>query len=301
MSEIMQSQVAEETSSQTETTPFKWGQNAPRGAKAVFGRIIKEGANVPLFIGQTLVNALRDLGYSDTTSAICEFVDNSVQWGAKEVRVYFNETGKKDKKRIDVLVFDDGSGMPPNVLRAATAFGGSMCFDNRSGIGRYGVGMKSAALSMGPVLDILSWQERGAFYEMTLDISAIGDDRSNVVNLASPAFLDRLPTELVEILSGLMKTPASETQEPLIREAAELVDRLGESGTIVYVADCDRLTYRTGKSLVEHATKEMARVYRRQLGDGLKLYVNNRKVEPFDPTYSMPSARHASVEGLNER
>jgi len=300
MSETMQSQVAEETGSPTET-PFKWGQNTPRGAKTVFGRIIKEGANVPLFIGQTLVNALRDLGYSDTTSAVCEFVDNSVQWGAKEVRVYFNETGKKDKKRIDVLVFDDGGGMPPNVLRAATAFGGSMCFDNRSGIGRYGVGMKSAALSMGPVLDIISWQERGAFYEMTLDISAIGDDRSNVVNLASPTFLDKLPTELAEIFSGVMRTPAAEAQEPLIREADELVDRLGESGTIVYVADCDRLTYRTGKSLVEHATKEMARVYRRQLGDGLKLYVNNRRVEPFDPTYCMPSARHVSVEGLNEK
>src|SRR5437773_11044108 len=100
MSEPIQTRTADEAVPTIES-PFSWGPGTPRGAKAVFTRIIKEGANVPLFIGQTLVNALRDLGYNDTTSAICEFVDNSVQWGAKEVRVYFNESGKKGQKRID--------------------------------------------------------------------------------------------------------------------------------------------------------------------------------------------------------
>ena len=38
--------------------------------------------------------------------------------------------------------------------------------------------------------------------------------------------------------------------------------------------------------------KEMARVYRRAISTGLRLYVNNRLVEAFDPTYSMPNARH---------
>jgi hypothetical protein len=37
----------------------------------------------------------------------------------------------------------------------------------------------------------------------------------------------------------------------------------------------------------------MARVYRRAIERGLQLYVNNRRVEAFDPTYSMASARHA--------
>src|SRR5262245_10776069 len=187
MSESVPTKTVDDTTP-TNETPFSWGPGTPRGAKAVFTRIIKEGANVPLFIGQTLVNALRDLGYNDTTAAICEFVDNSVQWGAKEVRVYFNETGRKGQKRLDVLVIDFGVGMAPNVLRASTAFGGSMCFDNRAGIGRYGIGMKSAALSMGRQLEILSWQERGAMYSMELDIADVGEDRSNVVNLPSPQF-----------------------------------------------------------------------------------------------------------------
>ena len=62
--------------------------------------------------------------------------------------------------------------------------------------------------------------------------------------------------------------------------------------------DCDRISYATDRKLVDHATKEMARVYRRALASGLKLYVNNRRVEAFDPTYAMAMARHARVEGL---
>src|SRR5262249_30421872 len=63
----------------------------------------------------------------------------------------------------------------------------------------------------------------------------------------------------------------------------------------------DRLTFRTAQTLVEHATKEMARIYRRSIAKGLRLFVNNRLVEAFDPTYWMPSARHAQIEGLTPK
>jgi hypothetical protein len=44
----------------------------------------------------------------------------------------------------------------------------------------------------------------------------------------------------------------------------------------------------------------MGRIYRRFIDRGLRLYVNNRLVEAFDPTYWMKSARHTRVEGLTE-
>src|SRR5262249_34861695 len=140
----------------------QWGEGAPRGGKAVLGRILKDGAKVPLFLGQTLVNSLRDLGYNSTTSAICEHVDNAIQWGASEIRIYFCQTGSKGEYGIDALVLDNGCGMAPHVLKVAMAFGGSMVYYNRGGIGRYGMGMKAAALSMGPTLEVYSWQEPGA-------------------------------------------------------------------------------------------------------------------------------------------
>lgn len=42
----------------------QWGKHAPRGGKSVLNRVLKEGTRVPLFLGQTFINSLRDLGYS---------------------------------------------------------------------------------------------------------------------------------------------------------------------------------------------------------------------------------------------
>ena len=72
-----------------------WSADAPKGGKAVMNRVLKDGASVPLFFAQTLISSLRDVGYNNTTSAICEHVDNAIQAKATEVRIFFRQTGKK--------------------------------------------------------------------------------------------------------------------------------------------------------------------------------------------------------------
>lgn len=278
----------------------RWGVNAPKGGKIVFNRMIKEGANVPLFVGQTLINSLRDLGYNNTTAALCEHVDNAIEWQAQNVRIYFHEEGKGRRRQCSVLVCDDGVGMAPNVLQAVTAFGGSLVYNQRRGIGRYGMGMKSAALSMAPAADFYSWQEPEAFYCMTLDTEQLSNDRRNMIELPAPAMHDRLPSEIERILTSEMTFPRDGTKV-LARDVDNLYETLGKSGTIIYMPDCDRLTYKTVRKLVDHATKEMARIYRRALARGVKIYVNNRLVEPFDPTYRLEAARHMKVEALSGR
>ena len=249
---------------------------------------------MPLFLGQTLINSLRDLGYNSTTSALCEHVDNALQWGASEVRVYFRQTGTQPNQRIDALVFDNGQGMAPHVLKVAMAFGGSMVYDNRAGIGRYGMGMKAAALNLARSVDVFSWQEPGAFYSMTLDVDRIGQDRNNMIELPDPELSDALPTEIADMLTKVMSYPkkADESQELLTDDDDALTEKLGRSGTIVYLPNCDRLTFSTSRGLVDHAVKEMGRVYRRFIEKGLRLYVNNRLVEAFDPTYWMLCAAY---------
>jgi hypothetical protein len=280
----------------------QWGNAAPRGGRTVINRILKDGAKVPLFLGQTLINSLRDLGYNSTTSALCEHVDNAIQWGATQVRVYFHQTGKRGSYRIDCLVHDNGQGMAPHVLKAAMSFGGSMVYENRLGIGRYGVGMKTAALNLGKVLEVYSWEEAGAIYNMILDVDDVGGNRSNLVELSDPTLADELPSEVADILTKPMVFPKKpeDTQTLLARKREELREAMGRSGTIVYIPDCDRLSLHTAQSLVEHATKEMGRIYRRFIERGLKLYINNRRIDAFDPTYWMESARHTKVEGLTE-
>jgi hypothetical protein len=270
-----------------------WGDDAPRGGKAVMNRILKEKATVPLFFAQTLVQSMRDVGYNHTTSALCEHVDNAIQAGATEVRVYFRQEGKGGSKRIDVAVYDNGRGMAPTVLKVAMAFGGSMNFGNRHGIARFGMGMKTAALSMSSVLEVYSWQEPEAIYTMTLDVEAIGKERANLVELPDPTLLTELSDEVSDLFHKSVSYPTNRAEQHLLAtDAKNVADNLGPSGTIVYMPDCDRLHYAKASTLVDHAVKEMARVYRRAIATGLRLYVNNRLVEAFDPTYSMVNARH---------
>ena len=262
-------------------------------------RVLKDGASVPLFFAQTLIASLRDVGYNTTTSAICEHIDNAIQANASEVRVYFRQTGKAPNITIDAAVYDNGVGMAPHVLKVATSFGGSMNFNNRAGIGRFGMGMKTAALSMSPLLELYSWQEPGAIYNMTLDVDAIGKERGNAVELPDPTLMTELPDELSDLFTKPMVFPANAADQTLlVQRNDDIGERLGVSGTIVFMPDCDRLTYAKARTLVEHAVKEASRVYRRAIAEGLNLYVNNRRVEAFDPTYAMTDARHARMIDL---
>ncbi|WP_262421457.1 ATP-binding protein [Paraburkholderia sp. UCT31] len=277
-----------------------WSPDSPRGGRTVLNRILKENAAVPLFFAQTLIASLRDVGYNHTTSAICEHVDNAIEAGATEVRIYYRQLGKKGDYTIDAAVYDNGRGMEPNVLKVATSFGGSMNYNDRNGIGRFGMGMKTAALSMSPVMELYSWQETGAIYSMMLDVEAVGKDRSNAVYVPDPTLNTELPGELAEIFSTPMVWPSNRNEQELLADdAGDLAEHLGPRGTIVYMPSCDRLSSRTARTLSEHAVAEMSRIYRRAISSGLRLFVNNRRVEAFDPTYSMPNARHARmVEGV---
>ncbi|HEV7879263.1 ATP-binding protein [Bradyrhizobium sp.] len=276
-----------------------WALDAPRGGKTVMNRILKENATVPLFFAQTLIASLRDVGYNNTTSALCEHVDNAIEAGANEIRIYFRQRGMRGSYEIDAAVYDNGQGMSPNVLKMATAFGGSMRYGNREGIGRFGMGMKTAALSMSPMMELYSWQEKGAFYKMTLDVDDIGKDRANSVELPDPIFSTDLPSEVAGLFTETMVFPDKNEQDFLASPGDDLNEVLGASGTIVFLPNCDRLSYAKAQTLVDHAVKEMGRVYRRLLGNGVALYVNNRKVEIFDPTYWMPNARHTRIPDLS--
>lgn len=294
--------ITEQAYDQTDVIPLEWGPDAPRGGKAVMARILKESATVPLFFGQTMIQSLRDVGYNHTTSALCEHVDNAIQAEATEIRVYFRQSGKRGDYQIDAAVYDNGSGMPPRVLKVAMSFGGSTTFGNRKGIGRFGMGMKTAALSMSPVMELYTWQERRAIYNMTLDVDAVGKDRRNLLELPEPTLLTQLPDEVAELLKKPMVYPGDRSEQELLATGDDdLEERLGRCGTIVYMPECDRLTYARASTLVDHAVKEMARIYRRALGGGLKLFVNNRRVEAFDPTYSMANARHTRIEDLQTK
>jgi len=285
--------------------PLTWGENSPRGGRTVMHRALREDANVPLFLAQTFIQSLRDVGYDSTISALCEHVDNSIGAGARNVRVYIRQTGRQPSQRIDVGVLDDGAGMAEQVLKVATSFGGSTNYNNRSGIGRFGMGMKTAGLSMAPAMEIISWQSRGAYYRMTLDTEAIGRDKANLVTLPDPELLEDVGADLAGLFMQPMGYPRNAAdQNVLAPRGIEIADALGASGTIIYMPNCDRLSARTERTLVDQATKVFAHVYRRHIAKGLRIHVNNRLLQAVDPTFAMPGARHAghpALEGIEAK
>lgn len=288
-------------SNETSQISPRWAANAPKGGRNVLNRALKESAAVPLFLAQTFIQSLRDVGYDSTTSAICEHIDNAIGAAASEVRVLIRQAGKKGALKTDILVYDNGTGMAPNVLKVATSFGGSMAFNDREGIGRFGMGMKTAGLSMAPAIEIISWQESGAYYRMILDTIAIGNNQKNALILDDPEYLGGLSADIANFFTTPMGFPKNTTEQNILApNGIELTKALGDSGTIVYMPDCDRLSAMTARVLVEDATKTFAHVYRRKITKGLKIYVNNRLVEASDPTLSMPTARHTHLSGLDD-
>src|SRR5262249_23050416 len=144
---------------------------------------------------------------------------------------------------------------------------------------RFGMGMKTAALSMSSVLEVYSWQEPEAIYTMTLDVEAIGKERANLVELPDPTLLTELSDEVSNLFHKPVSYPTNRAEQHLLAtDAKNVADNLGPSGTIVFMPDCDRLHYAKASTLADHAVKEMARVYRRAIATGLRLYVNNRPV-----------------------
>ena len=94
--------------------------------------------------------------YTDTTrpnhmahEAIDNSIDEAIAGYAKQVDVTLYKDGSLE-------VVDNGRGMNSRTLRQALQFGGSSRFNNRSGLGRYGMGLPNSSLSQARCVDVYS-------------------------------------------------------------------------------------------------------------------------------------------------
>ena len=103
----------------------------------------------------TLIESLRDIGYSLPT-AVADTMDNSIAAGAREIDLLADTVS--DAPAIGIL--DDGCGMSPSELREAMRLGvlGPLARRGDSDLGRFGLGMKTAAFSQCRRLTLLTSQ-----------------------------------------------------------------------------------------------------------------------------------------------
>lgn len=239
---------------------------------------IVENTYVPAHLA---IEAMRDNGYKNTAYAVCELIDNSIQANASHVHLLCGEaerqlSTRRTNRLEEIAVLDNGNGMSPEVLSMALQFGNGTRLqkDQRTGIGRFGMGLPASSISQCKRVDVWSWQSGvEEAYHVSLDVDEI------------------------------KKEKRSEMKEPVKKQIPYIYLKVGKfekSGTLVVWSKLDRLMWSKGETLVKHSESLIGRIYRKYINSSeLKIqkvvfdidnpdYVSiNRLAKPNDPCYLM--------------
>lgn len=218
--------------------------------------------------GQALLS-LRDSGHSLPT-ALGEVIDNSIEAKANNIRIRLDEDNTKGrKKRVHrIAIADDGTGMSEAILHRYLVIGFSTRYMSTSTMGKYGVGAKLAALNFARRIDVWS--------------------RESSSNLWLHVYFDldeAIEEEKVGKTAGL-EPPSKEPVPP------ELADLLPEgTGTLVVWSQVDRLEDgRLAPNFDElrvDVEKELSRIFRYFINDGISIFINEQKLLAHDPLFLM--------------
>jgi len=109
----------------------------------------------------------------DCYSAYGEVIDNSLQAFATKIDIAFIPRGPN---AIEKLIFsDNGVGMNEFTLQRCIRLGWSSRYNDRSGIGRFGVGMTKGAIHECRRIEVYSKEENGEWFYTNFDFDEMGE------------------------------------------------------------------------------------------------------------------------------
>ena len=234
------------------------------------------GKKVELIAADTALLSLRSSGH-DYCSAVGEVIDNSLQANANNVRCQIftekKKIGKNKQRAIEVVstlaVGDDGDGMNVPTLHRSLMLGYSTRYNDRTGMGRFGVGAKLGGISQAKRIDIYSRQSAEEPWRHT--------------------YID-----LDEIHEGGMKYIPDPDETALPGDCADL---MSDKGTLVIWSKTDRLEEtengggRRADTVKTDLVQYIARTFRKFLDGGIAIEVDGKPVLPHDPLFLMTSTR----------
>lgn len=239
----------------------------------------KGDASFSLVAAEAFVEGMRDSGYKSTGTAIDEFVDNAIQAQAERVDVVYSVDSPEAKRHeiSNIAVIDDGHGMEPDMIRAAVLWGGTHRANDRTGFGRYGFGLPSAAVSIAKHYEVYSRADGFGWHKVVIDLPEI----------CSGKYTNEI---------GIVVAPAAEESELPDFVKEYLGKRELKHGTVILLVNPDRLTtgFRKPNGFHKSIMQDLGRIYRHLLRN-CAIYVNGEKVQAVDPLFLDPAARFYDV------
>jgi len=192
----------------------------------------------PMIPHRLAMTALRDSGYRNTAYAIAELIDNSVQAGAHNIELLCCDRvvpiNKQERRTIhQIAVADDGCGMSKEVLENSLQYGNGTRLEDRSGIGRFGVGLLNSSISQGKLVEVYTWKDNQS---PLYSYAAVEDDDEDV------------PIPTIKEINGVWK------------QFSECV--LRPSGTLVIWSELDRCRWRKSSTIIDRSEDIIGRIYR---------------------------------------
>ncbi|MDD3577092.1 MAG: ATP-binding protein [Halothiobacillus sp.] len=192
-----------------------------------------------------LCQAIARIGYEPQT-ALLDIVDNAVTADASQVKIsLYLSPGKTLKNRNSVAkyqVIDNGYGMTDDEVVDAFALGANGGYRPHS-LSKYGMGLKSAGLSLGTRIHIVSKKSGVLSQRYTFDIDLIEKKNQFVVIPSTLSTIDK--DNYMSLLSG-------------------------ESGTIVEIDGCEKINHQSPGTTVRKLEEEMGVIYAKFLSDQIK-------------------------------
>lgn len=217
---------------------------APDRGKAVYIEVAPNAART--------MSAMREMGY-DSFAAVMDLIDNSIDAGSKNVEVTIKELSKGS---LVIDIVDDGKGMDAKTLTEALKLGSKVEHaDPTKRLGKYGMGLVTASISMARNVWVLTREAGKTAVETTFDLDTI--DQQNKFVITAPKQADG-------------------------RRVTEAFGMDGH-GTLVRLSKIDRINDTNVSRFAGNLRAKLGQTYRHFLSSGVKLVVNARRVQRYDP------------------
>lgn len=198
-----------------------------------------------------LLSALRSTGY-DNYSAICDLIDNALDANADMVKV---DIGKGHNDEFVITIADNGDGMDEATLDQALRLGSDTQRTDES-LGKYGMGLVTASISMGRRLIVITKKEH-SFYTGIQDLDEVTKENSFVKTLRESNDVER--NHFLQVLGGV------------------------ESGTVLVIQKIDNIQNKNSSAFTSKLIRDCGEVFRYFLNANKKIVINKKDVKPVDP------------------